>query len=110
MDNVFVASQIDRLSRETDDLRKTTTAIEKNQTAIEASIKYLSHNIERLSAAIDKLTEAQTNSGLIAFFKKNWYRIPTIVLLMYGAVWLGNYINDRFIPDHKQYKNQSQVG
>jgi hypothetical protein len=76
---------------------------------IEVSIKYLSASIEKLSESIEKLAgevrRIDEKKGVIPFFKENWYRVPTMIVIMWGVIWSANYVNDNFIPEHKKYKN-----
>lgn len=77
-------------------------------TGIEVSIKYLSGSIDKLSESIEKLAaRVENKKGLGTFLRDNWFRIPTMLVLLYGAVWTGNYINDNFIPENSKYRNSN---
>jgi hypothetical protein len=92
MDDAYVMSQINKHSEK----------IAK----IEASFVYLQSSLDKLSISIDKLAEkVDAKKGLGAFLKENWFRIPTMVVLVYGIVWMGNYVNDNFLPEHSKYVN-----
>lgn len=94
MDNNYLMAQINKHSEDISEIK--------------VCIRYLQGSIDKLSICIDKLADkVDSRKGLASFFKEHWYRIPTMIVILYGAIWSANYVNDNFMPEHKKYRNSN---
>jgi len=110
MSDSHLASRIEKNERDIDDLRRLVNQNEKSNAATEVSIKYLSETIKELSVSINSFSAdvknilykmetfekyIENNKGIGHFFKENWFRIPTMVVLFYAIIYAVGMFDDK---------------
>lgn len=90
--------EIQYLNSEIKDVATKLSDVDKKVAILEYKLQYFEEKFKNHENSVNQIKE----KGFTKIISKHWVNIPTIATILFGAIWLGNWLYDLPSPDQEK--------